>query len=98
VRRLTNASLPTRIGQFESVIFSDSGDGTEPVALVHGNLAAWDAPLVRLHSECWTGDVLGSLRCDCGEQLGRALTAITAEGAGALVYLRQEGRGIGLAN
>ena len=57
-----------------------------------------EAPLVRLHSECWTGDVLGSLRCDCGEQLGRALTAIVAEGAGVLVYLRQEGRGIGLAN
>ena len=66
--------------------------------LVHGNLAASDSPLVRLHSECWTGDVLGSLRCDCGEQLGRALRAITAEGAGALLYLRQEGRGIGLAN
>jgi GTP cyclohydrolase II len=57
-----------------------------------------DAPLVRVHSECWTGDVLGSLRCDCGEQLGRALTAITADGAGVLLYLRQEGRGIGLAN
>ena len=54
--------------------------------------------MVRVHSECWTGDVLGSLRCDCGEQLGRALTAITADGAGVLLYLRQEGRGIGLAN
>ena len=73
-------------------------DGTEPVALIHGDVAAVDVPLVRVHSECWTGDVLGSLRCDCGEQLGRALTAITAEGAGILIYLRQEGRGIGLAN
>jgi GTP cyclohydrolase II len=98
VRRLTTANLPTRIGDFEAVIFSDLGDGTEPVALIHGDLASADAPLVRLHSECWTGDVLGSLRCDCGEQLGRALTAITAEGAGVLLYVRQEGRGIGLAN
>ena len=98
VRRLSSAGLPTRIGTFDAVIFSDGGDGTEPVALVHGDVASIDAPLVRVHSECWTGDVLGSLRCDCGEQLGRALTAITAEGAGVLLYLRQEGRGIGLAN
>ena len=98
VRRLSTARLPTRIGIFDAVAFSDSRTGTEPIALVHGDLAGRDAPLVRLHSECWTGDVLGSLRCDCGEQLGRALTAIVAEGAGALLYLRQEGRGIGLAN
>ena len=98
VRRLSNARLPTRIGMFDAIAFSDSHSGTEPIALVHGDVARRDAPLVRLHSECWTGDVLGSLRCDCGEQLGRALTAIVAEGAGALLYLRQEGRGIGLAN
>ena len=98
VSRLSNARLPTRIGTFDAVAFSDSRSGTEPIALVHGDVAARDAPLVRLHSECWTGDVLGSLRCDCGEQLGRALTAIVAEGAGVLIYLRQEGRGIGLAN
>lgn len=83
---------------FDAVVFSDTRDGTEPIALIHGDVAAVDAPLVRVHSECWTGDVLGSLRCDCGEQFGRALTAITAEGAGVLLYLRQEGRGIGLAN
>ena len=98
VRRLSNARLPTRIGTFDAIAFSDSHSGTEPIALVHGDVAGRDAPLVRLHSECWTGDVLGSLRCDCGEQLGRALTAIVAEGAGVLLYLRQEGRGIGLAN
>ena len=98
VRRVGNARLPTRIGTFDAVAFSDSRSGTEPIALVYGDLASREAPLVRLHSECWTGDVLGSLRCDCGEQLGRALTAIVAEGAGVLVYLRQEGRGIGLAN
>ena len=98
VRRLSNARLPTRIGTFDAIAFADLHSGTEPIALVHGDVAGRDAPLVRLHSECWTGDVLGSLRCDCGEQLGRALTAIVADGAGVLIYLRQEGRGIGLAN
>lgn len=98
VRRLTTARLPTRLGDFDAVIFSDTRDGTEPVALVHGDLAGVEAPLVRLHSECWTGDVVGSLRCDCGEQLSRALAAITSAGAGVLLYLRQEGRGVGLAN
>ena len=98
VRRLSNARLPTRIGTFDATVFSDSRTGTEPIALVHGDVGRWDAPLVRLHSECLTGDVLGSLRCDCGAQLSRALTAIVAEGAGVLLYLRQEGRGIGLAN
>jgi 3,4-dihydroxy 2-butanone 4-phosphate synthase/GTP cyclohydrolase II len=98
VMRRSAARLPTRLGTFEALVFNDCADGTEPVALVHGTPAAHDAPLVRIHSECWTGDVVGSLRCDCGEQLGRALTAITADGAGVLLYLRQEGRGIGLAN
>ena len=70
VRRVGNARLPTRIGTFDAVAFSESRNGTEPIALVHGDVAGRDAPLVRLHSECWTGDVLGSLRCDCGEQLG----------------------------
>ena len=98
VRRLGNARLPTRIGIFDAVAFSDSRTGTEPIALIHGDVAGRDTPLVRLHSECWTGDVLGSLRCDCGQQLSTALTAIVAEGAGVLLYLRQEGRGIGLPN
>lgn len=98
VRRVSKARLPTRIGSFDAFAYADARTGTEPIALVHGDVAGRDAPLVRLHSECWTGDVLGSLRCDCGEQLGRALTAIVAEGAGVLLYLRQEGRGIGLAN
>ena len=98
VSRLSNARLPTRIGTFDATVFSDSRNGTEPIAFVHGEIGRGDAPLVRLHSECLTGDVLGSLRCDCGAQLGRALTAIVAEGAGVLLYLRQEGRGIGLAN
>jgi GTP cyclohydrolase II len=98
IAQLSSARLPTRLGAFEALVFADRLDGSEPVALVHGDVAASDAPLVRIHSECWTGDVVGSLRCDCGEQLGRALTAITSRGAGVLLYLRQEGRGIGLAN
>ena len=98
IARLSSARLPTRLGAFEALVFADQLDGSEPVALVHGDVASADAPLVRVHSECWTGDVVGSLRCDCGEQLGRALTAITSQGAGVLLYLRQEGRGIGLAN
>jgi 3,4-dihydroxy 2-butanone 4-phosphate synthase/GTP cyclohydrolase II len=98
VRRIGSARLPTRIGAFDAVAYADTHDGTEPIALVHGDVTARDAPLVRLHSECWTGDVLGSLRCDCGAQLGRALAAIVAEGAGVLIYLKQEGRGIGIAN
>jgi len=96
VRHVGTGRLPTRLGSFTAVAFRDLQDGTEPIALIHGDAATVDAPLVRLHSECWTGDVLGSLRCDCGEQLSRALRAITAEGAGILLYLRQEGRGIGL--
>ena len=98
VARVSTARLPTRLGAFDALVFADHRDGTEPIALVHGDVASRDAPLVRVHSECWTGDVVGSLRCDCGEQLGRALTAITSDGAGVLVYLRQEGRGIGLAS
>src|SRR5687767_2363564 len=98
VRRQSQAGLPTRIGMFDAIVYSDTRDGTDPIALIHGDVAAAEAPLVRVHSECWTGDVVGSLRCDCGEQFGRALTAITTEGAGVLLYLRQEGRGIGLAN
>lgn len=98
VRHLSTAQLPTRLGNFEALAFRDARNGSEPIALVHGDITGVDAPLVRLHSECWTGDVAGSLRCDCGDQLARSLSAITGEGAGVLIYLRQEGRGIGLAN
>ena len=98
VRRLSQARLPTRIGTFDAVAYADSHTGTEPIALVHGDVAGRDAPLVRLHSECLTGDVFGSYRCDCGEQLDYALDVISRCG-GTLLYLRgQEGRGIGLAN
>ncbi len=98
VQRLTEAALPTRVGLFRAIVYGDLTNGSEPVALVHGDVASGPPPLVRLHSECFTGDVLRSLRCDCGEQLDQAMAAIASEGRGVLVYLRQEGRGIGLAN
>lgn len=96
VTRLGSAQLPTRYGRFEVTAYRDS-QGREHLLLYLGDLDA-DPPLVRLHSECLTGDVLGSLRCDCGEQLQIAMHRIAQEGRGALLYLRQEGRGIGLAN
>ena len=98
VRRVAAADLPTRFGPFRAVLYADLTDGTEPIALLHGDISGGEAPLVRIHSECFTGDVLRSLRCDCGEQLDQAMATIAAEGRGVLLYLRQEGRGIGLAD
>ncbi|MSR19387.1 MAG: bifunctional 3,4-dihydroxy-2-butanone-4-phosphate synthase/GTP cyclohydrolase II [Gemmatimonadetes bacterium] len=98
IERLTEASLPTRFGDFRVVAYQSVLDGREHVALVKGDLAGKANVLVRMHSECMTGDVFGSLRCDCGEQLAAAMQRIEEEGVGAIVYLRQEGRGIGLAN
>ena len=91
-----HAALPTRHGDFALTCFTVGRSPTEHLAMVLGDLAG--TPLVRVHSECLTGDVLGSLRCDCGEQLDTSLALIGREGTGAVVYLRgQEGRGIGLA-
>ncbi len=98
IERLTEASLPTRFGDFRVIAYQSVLDGREHVALVKGDLAGKANVLVRMHSECMTGDVFGSLRCDCGEQLGAAMARIEEEGIGAIVYLRQEGRGIGLTN
>ncbi len=101
VVREASAKLPTRFGEFEIMGFKNRLDGSEHLALVCGNLAAADGkmPLVRMHSECLTGDLLGSLRCDCGFQLYGALRQIAERGKGALVYMRKhEGRGIGLLN
>ena len=92
------AELPTRFGKFRIVAFWNNRDGKEHVALVHGDvLGAEDLP-VRLHSECLTGDALGSLRCDCRDQLEVSLRKIGAMERGAVLYMRQEGRGIGLIN
>ena len=90
------STLPTKHGQFDIQVFTDAS-GLEHVALSVG-LDHSSAPLVRIHSECLTGDAFGSLRCDCGPQLDAAMSQIQAEGSGAILYLRQEGRGIGLAN
>ncbi len=96
-RETGQAQLPTRWGAFRIVGFEDH-DGSEHVALVMGNPAQADAPLVRVHSECLTGDALFSQRCDCGPQLEAAMQRIGEVGEGVIVYLRQEGRGIGLLN
>ncbi|HPK37261.1 MAG TPA: bifunctional 3,4-dihydroxy-2-butanone-4-phosphate synthase/GTP cyclohydrolase II [Kiritimatiellia bacterium] len=90
--------LPTAYGQFTLRLYVSSPDGREHLALIKGNLAKADAPLVRVHSECLTGDVFGSARCDCGNQLHAAMRRIDQEGCGVVLYMRQEGRGIGLAN
>ena len=98
VERIAEAKLPTRYGTFSVFAYSSVMDGREHVALVKGDLSTKANVLVRMHSECMTGDVFGSLRCDCGEQLAAAMKQIEQEGQGAIVYLRQEGRGIGLGN
>jgi 3,4-dihydroxy 2-butanone 4-phosphate synthase/GTP cyclohydrolase II len=99
VKKLAEARMPTRYGDFTVAAYeSDHGSGTH-LALIRGDIRAGGEPvLVRVHSECLTGDVFGSLRCDCGGQLAAALTQIEREGRGVLLYMRQEGRGIGLAN
>ena len=98
VEEVARAELPTAHGHFQMVGFRNTINGDEHVALVMGDVADGKPVLCRVHSECLTGDVFGSCRCDCGEQLNRALDMIHAEGRGVLVYLRQEGRGIGLLN
>jgi 3,4-dihydroxy 2-butanone 4-phosphate synthase / GTP cyclohydrolase II len=90
--------LPTPLGEFTAVVYQNTLDGATHLALTCGDLRGEAPVLVRMHSECLTGEVFHSLRCDCGEQLHRALEAISREGRGVLVYIRQEGRGIGLAN
>src|SRR5919205_3301048 len=98
VTPLAHAALPTRFGEFRIKVFRAPPALGESLALVRGELPAGEPALVRLHSECLTGDVLGSLRCDCGQQLSAALELIAQAPAGVLLYLPQEGRGIGLAN
>jgi 3,4-dihydroxy 2-butanone 4-phosphate synthase/GTP cyclohydrolase II len=96
VKRVASARIPTDHGEFESIAYEDHRGRTH-MALVHGDISSRREVLVRVHSECFTGDVLGSRRCDCGEQLERALELIAADGAGVVVYIRgHEGRGIGL--
>jgi 3,4-dihydroxy 2-butanone 4-phosphate synthase/GTP cyclohydrolase II len=98
VRRVAEADLPTAFGDFKVIGYSNLVDERDHVAIVKGELAGQEDVLVRMHSECLTGDVFGSKRCDCGEQLHAAMRKIQEAGRGAIVYLKQEGRGIGLAN
>jgi 3,4-dihydroxy 2-butanone 4-phosphate synthase / GTP cyclohydrolase II len=98
VTRSAEARVPTPFGDFNLIVFENQVDGREHVAVVKGDVAGKKNVLVRMHSECMTGDTFHSLRCDCGEQLHAAMRRIEEEGLGAVIYLRQEGRGIGLAN
>jgi len=98
VKRVAEASLPTSYGDFLAVAYKSDIDPDEHVALVKGELNGEDSTLVRVHSECLTGDVFHSMRCDCGEQIDLAMKAIANEGRGVFLYMRQEGRGIGLHN
>jgi 3,4-dihydroxy 2-butanone 4-phosphate synthase/GTP cyclohydrolase II len=99
VRRVAEARLPTRYGDFTAIAYENLvTNELAAVALVKGDVAGAEPVLVRIHSECLTGDALGSLRCDCGDQLGTAMEVISQEGRGVLLYMRQEGRGIGLLN
>ena len=97
VTRTASARIPTRYGEFTLCHYSNTLDGKSHLAFIMGDIGDGADVLLRVHSECFTGDVLGSLRCDCGEQLDRALQRISAEGRGVVVYMRQEGRGIGLS-
>ncbi len=98
VRRMASTHLPTKFGDFEAVAFENEIDGATHLALVKGPIETGGATLVRVHSGCLTADVLGSLRCDCRDQLHKAMELIQQEGRGVLLYLNQEGRGIGLLN
>lgn len=98
IKRATSAKLPTAHGEFKIIGYENAVTGEHHVALVKGDIKPGEEVLVRVHSECLTGDAFDSLKCDCGEQLRKALDKIETAGKGVLVYMRQEGRGIGLIN
>ena len=98
VHRYADAFVPTEYGRMQVVVYHERGTPHEHCAIIHGEIRAHERVLIRVHSECFTGEVLHSLKCDCREQLDYALRAIAQEGAGIVIYLRQEGRGIGLGN
>lgn len=98
VKRVTEAKMPTKYGEFKIVGYENALNGENHVALVKGDISGEEPVLVRVHSECLTGDAFGSLRCDCGEQFAAAMERINEAGRGILLYMRQEGRGIGLIN
>lgn len=96
LKDLVQTPIPTKFGQFTLHYYSTTANDKEHLALVKGDVGEQENVVVRIHSECFTGDVLGSRRCDCGEQLTMAMALIEEKGSGILIYLRQEGRGIGL--
>lgn len=98
VRKEADAELPTKFGDFHIEIFTTEVDNKEHIAIIKGDVEGKEDVLVRVHSQCITGDIFGSLRCDCGQQLAAALQMIEEEGEGVVLYMRQEGRGIGLKN
>jgi 3,4-dihydroxy 2-butanone 4-phosphate synthase/GTP cyclohydrolase II len=98
VHRVAEAKLPTSYGEFTAIAYKSDIDPDEHLALVMGDISTEEPVLVRVHSECITGDVFGSLRCDCGEQIALAMQSIAQEGRGVFLYMRQEGRGIGFHN
>ncbi|HTY81905.1 MAG TPA: bifunctional 3,4-dihydroxy-2-butanone-4-phosphate synthase/GTP cyclohydrolase II [Dehalococcoidales bacterium] len=98
VQKVAEAKLPTAYGEFRVIAYKSATDPDEHVALVMGDVATDEPVLVRVHSQCLTGDVFGSMRCDCGEQIQMAMKKIAAEGRGVVLYMRQEGRGIGIHN
>ncbi len=98
IHRIADARLPTRFGEFTVIVYKSDFDSGEHMAFVKGDVTTPEPVLVRVNSECATGDIFGSLRCDCGDQLALAMQAVAAEGRGVIIYLRQEGRGIGLCN
>ncbi|MBL0884302.1 MAG: GTP cyclohydrolase II, partial [Chitinophagaceae bacterium] len=95
---LVRVDMPTKYGQCKLVAFKEKMTGAEHLALVKGEWQSEEAVLTRVHSSCFTGDILGSFRCDCGEQLQKAMQMVDAEGKGVILYMNQEGRGIGLIN
>jgi 3,4-dihydroxy 2-butanone 4-phosphate synthase/GTP cyclohydrolase II len=98
IEEIVRVDMPTKYGQFKLVAFSEKGTTNEHLALIKGEWEKGEPVLVRVHSSCFTGDILGSLRCDCGEQLHDAMKMVEREGKGAILYMNQEGRGIGLVN
>ncbi len=98
IEELVRVDMPTRYGHFNLIAFKEKTTGAEHLALVKGTWAQDEAVLTRVHSSCFTGDILGSFRCDCGEQLHKAMQMVEAEGRGIILYMNQEGRGIGLIN
>ena len=98
LKKSESVDLPTEYGKFQFMCYTDSLTTKEHLVLIHGDIQRCKAPYVRVHSECVTGDVFSSLKCDCGAQLNHAMSLITQEDAGMIIYLKQEGRGIGIEN